>query len=120
MAVAPAQSERALLERLPQLVEDIPAEFPEFIQKEHAAVGEGQFPRSRCAAAPQKGGAGAAVVRAAEGARADQSALLLQFSGHGIELGDLQLLRGLRGGSRPARLWASRVLPLPGGPTSRR
>ena len=67
----PAQSERALLERLPQLVEDIPAEFPQLIEEEHAAVGQGQFPRSRCEAAPQEGGAGAAVVRAAEGACAD-------------------------------------------------
>ena len=33
------------------------------------------------------------MVRAAEGACADQSALLLEFSGHGIELCDLQLLR---------------------------
>ena len=50
----PAESERALLERLPQLVEDIPAEFPQLIEEEHAAVGQGQFPRSRCAAAPPK------------------------------------------------------------------
>ena len=37
----PAQSERALLERLPQLVEDIPAEFPQLIQEEPAAMCQG-------------------------------------------------------------------------------
>ena len=97
LLLGPAEPEGSLLERLPQLIEHIAAELPQLIEKEHAPVGQGQFPRPWATAAAQECRAGAAVVRAAEGPGADQSAQLLQFTCHRIELGDLQLLRWAEG-----------------------
>jgi hypothetical protein len=64
-----------LFERLTQGVEDQRRELPEFIEKEHPPVGQGDFARRRAASpSSDERGGGGGVVWGPEGAVAYQSA----------------------------------------------
>ena len=60
------------------------------IEKQHAVVGQAQFPGPGQGSATHQGGSGAAVVGTAEGALPPQAGPLPQQPGQGMQLGDLQ------------------------------
>ena len=62
----------------------------QFVEKEHAVVGQRNFAGTRDRAAADQSGVGDGVVRRAEGADADQAGACIEHSGHAVNLGGLQ------------------------------
>jgi hypothetical protein len=117
----PGQGHEAVLQRLAQRLEGVPAELRELVEEEDAVVGEAHFPGTRDAPTADEAGVGDGVVGRAEGAAGEEGLAGGEEAGDGPELGDLtsSASRKVRGGRMVGRRLASMVLPEHGGPTSR-
>ena len=80
-----------VFERLAEGFEDRAGEFGDFVEKEDAEVGEGDFAGCGVIAAADDGDGRGGVVRGAEGASGDDA---VGFAGDGVELGDGDLFFG--------------------------
>src|SRR6185437_8758627 len=79
-----SNGDHAVFERLAENFEDVALKFRELIEKKHAIVAQGNFPRTgNCAAADQTGIADG-VVRRAVRTRADEAARIIEDAGDAV------------------------------------
>ncbi len=121
MPCARAMLTIAVFERLPQRLERGSDELGHLVEQQHAAVREARLARTRAWPAADDGRHRGAVMRRAEGRRDDQR------PARGRSSPATEWMRvtssassGARAGRTPGSRRASIVLPVPGGPASRR
>ena len=113
-----ADTDLAVLQGLAQHLQDVLFEFRQFVQKQHAVVGQGDLAGPGNGAAADQAGVGDGVVGRTEGANGDQS---VAAGAAGRRWSGSWSSPGPRRSERAGRIVGSRrasiVLPLPGGPT---
>ena len=80
----------AVFKGLAQDFENVSSEFGQLVEKEYSVVGEGDFSRTRIAAAAGKGGGGDGVVGTAEGALGHQSGVRAEEAGDAVDFCDIE------------------------------
>ena len=81
---------REPFQRLAQDFQQTLAKFRQFVEEEHAAMGQGNFTRPRPGPAADQAGVADRMVRRAKRPCADERRVRGQQTGHGIDLGHLQ------------------------------
>ena len=76
------------LQRLPQLIQHGSGKFRQFIEEEHAPMGEADFTGAGAVAAPEQGRCRAAVVRCPEGPGPQRHQGILRLPGHRADARD--------------------------------
>ena len=94
-ASGPGHGDLAVFQGLAQGLQNIPVKFRELVQKQHAVVGQGDFPGPKHGAAAGKSRGGSGVMGAAEGPPGQQGVEGIRQSRHGPHPGYRQgLLAG--------------------------
>src|SRR6185437_12735983 len=81
-----------VLKRLAENLEDVARELGKLVQEEEAVVREADLAGTRDHAATDEAGVGDGVVRCAEGTLRDQTFVLVEDAGDGVNLGGLERL----------------------------
>ena len=83
----------SFLQWLTQLIEDGSRKFSEFIQKQHASMGQAQFTGTRIDSAAKKSRCRGAVMRCTERTLPNQACHVAEGASNGLEASDLKSLR---------------------------
>ena len=102
-ALGAVNPNRTLFQRLTQLIQHAAAKFRQFIEKQHAVVGERELPGTGDGTAPNQGGGRTAVVGAAKGALLHQPAPFHQKPQDRVDPGDLESFFGIEGGEKSGK-----------------
>ena len=113
----PRDPHAALLERLAQHLEHVPAELRHFVEKQHAVMREADLARPRLLAAADERDVRDRVMRRAERPLGDQAVPGGEQAGDRVDGRDLERLVEDERRQDPATRRAIIVLPEPGGPT---